>query len=371
MDRLYLRGKTYWCWGYDVDGKRWRESTHQREPQAAKLAAREIARRFAADPDRARAQKLTLDRALTALLDSMLRRGREPATIRAAEYHCRHLITDMDRARPMNTIDLAETTRYLAVRLEKGASRHLVAKELRTLQQAWRRLAKLGELPPCPDLIPDELGTVYTPRRRWLTRAEYDALLGALAPQKAGKQGGLRHQTEDRRDYLTAYCFAGVRKTELFDYQRERDLNEKQAELHVRGTKTDEADRIVPLAPEALAVFRRRERFPVWHTVVRDLKRACERAGIPPATPNDLRRTFCSWLCQAGVHERVCADLMGHADTTMVRAVYGHLDRPTLAAAVAKLSPGGVTRTVTAQARNRLAAQQKTKGKKPANRLKK
>lgn len=364
MERLYLRGKTYWCWGYDVDGKRWRESTHQREPQAAKLAARKIAHRFAADPDRARAQKLTLDRALTALLDALERRQRTPATVRAARYHCRHLITHLDPNRPIGSIELADTSRYLIKRLEEGASRHTVSKELRTLGQAWKRLAKLKELPPCPDLVPDDLGTVYVPRSRWLHRAEYALLMIELSPKRAGVKGGLRHHVDDRRDYLAAYCLTGVRKTELFDYERGRDLDEARAELHVRGTKTEGADRVIPLSPEALAVFKRRERFPVWHTVVRDLGRACERAGIPPATPNDLRRTFCSWLCQAGVPERTCAELLGHADTTMVRAVYGHLDRATLAAAVAGLTSRPVTEAVTKDARKRQRSQQETKGKK-------
>jgi integrase len=367
-DRLYLRGKTWWCWGFDVDGKRWYESTKQREKRAAELAAREITRRYAASPDRVRAQKLTLDRALNGLLTSLERKGRTPAGIRAAEYHCRHLITHLDRNRPLVSFDLADTGRYLQLRLEEGASRHTVGKELRALQQAWRRLAKLKQVPPCPDLIPDELGTVYTPRSRWLTREEYDAMLKQLAPKKAGKKGGLRHHTQDRRDYLTAYCFTGVRKSELFDYDRARDLNEKRAELHVRGTKTAGADRVIPLSPEALEVFARRASFPEWHTIVRDLKRAAERAGIPPVTPNDLRRTFCSWLCQRGVLERVCADLLGHEETTMVRAVYGHLDRPTLAAAVAKLSP--VTEVVTEKASKGRAAQRNTSVKKPTNKRK-
>ena|GEM_PF-3809021 len=33
---------------------------------------------------------------------------------------------------------------------------------------------------------------------------------------------------------------------------------------------------------------------------VRDLAQACDRAGIEPCTPNDLRRTCATWLRQAG-----------------------------------------------------------------------
>src|SRR5215813_3753697 len=42
-----------------------------------------------------------------------------------------------------------------------------------------------------------------------------------------------------------------------------------------------------------------------WHNVRRDLTIACQRAGIRPVSPNDLRRTFASWLKQRGVDSMV------------------------------------------------------------------
>ncbi len=50
--------------------------------------------------------------------------------------------------------------------------------------------------------------------------------------------------------------------------------------------------------------------------VGRDLPRACERAGVPRCTPNDLRRTFASWLVQAGESLLVVSRLLGHGSTT-------------------------------------------------------
>ena len=74
-----------------------------------------------------------------------------------------------------------------------------------------------------------------------------------------------------------------------------------------------------------------------WSNVTRDLARACARAGVPRVTPNDLRRTFASWLIQGGVSNRIVADLLGHASTRMVDLVYGHLDDATRRAAIARL----------------------------------
>ena len=74
-----------------------------------------------------------------------------------------------------------------------------------------------------------------------------------------------------------------------------------------------------------------------WPNCRRDLHAACDRAKIPHCSPNDLRRTFASWLKQRGVDSGVVARLLGHTSTKMVDFVYGKLDLETLARAVALL----------------------------------
>jgi integrase len=329
--RLYLRGLIWWAWGYDVNGKIWRESTKQRDKRAAQLAAREIERRYAADSNAARSSKVTLKIAMANLLDLQRKKGRADNTIRATSYHARHLIELLGADRPITTITIADTTSYFERRLEQGGDPHTIHKELIALKQAWKRVAKLAGLQPPPDLKPEEMGQVYKPRERWLPRAEYTALIESLAVTS--------DRTEElRADYITAWCFTGLRRAELTAYDRERDLDAAKRELKVWGTKTDKAERVVPLANEAFEVFSRRASFPPWTNDRRDLEVACKRAGIAKASPNDFRRTFCSWLCQAGVPERITAELMGHASTAMVRAVYSHFDTASLASAVARIS---------------------------------
>ena len=71
--------------------------------------------------------------------------------------------------------------------------------------------------------------------------------------------------------------------------------------------------------------------MPHWGNVRRDLKVACRRAGIEPAiTPNDLRRTFGSWLYnERGVDADKTGHMMGHTSGKMVRLVYGQISKET------------------------------------------
>jgi hypothetical protein len=78
--------------------------------------------------------------------------------------------------------------------------------------------------------------------------------------------------------------------------------------------------------------------FAPWTNMRRDIKKACDRVGIDPVSPNDLRRTFGSWLKNRGLDSAVIARLMGHSSTRMVDKVYGQLNDDTLAEAMEQLS---------------------------------
>jgi integrase len=67
------------------------------------------------------------------------------------------------------------------------------------------------------------------------------------------------------------------------------------------------------------------------------MNRWCARADVPRVTYKDLRRSFCSWMCQAGVPMHHVTRLMGHGSSQMVQRVYGHLAPETYAEAIAKM----------------------------------
>jgi len=75
--------------------------------------------------------------------------------------------------------------------------------------------------------------------------------------------------------------------------------------------------------------------FKPWANVRRDLRAACALAGIPTVSPNDLRRTFETWLRKQGVVPSLIAPAMGHADSRMVERVYGRLGAEDLRAQLA------------------------------------
>ena len=374
-NRLFLRGGTWYCWGYDSNGKRWIQTTHQREERAAELAARDIERQrvTSPNPQTTARNKVSLQQALQAVLDFQVAADRGLNTSRATRYHAEHLVELLGTSTPLEALTLGDTSLYLQARLAEGASRHTIKKELGTLTQAIRRVTKLGLYVPKVDpthLVPDELGKAYTPRERWMTWDEYQALLRAMQPYsdkvspelreaRRARYGAVQRRADrqDHRDYVIAWCNLGLRRSELFDIQPQ-DYDPVRQELRVRGTKTREADRLVPVNKAAAEVLTRRlscqQPFPVWFGPERDLARACARAKIRPVTCNDFRRTFCSWLCQAGVPESVCANLLGHTSTLLVRSVYGHLDRGALSEAVRKIGSAtgrnAVTDTETNQA---------------------
>ena len=90
------------------------------------------------------------------------------------------------------------------------------------------------------------------------------------------------------------------------------------------GTKTVKSRRVVPIVGAGVQLLEYALRFAEgehgvlfrdWGNVRRDLEAACKRAGIAKVSPNDLRRTYATWLRQASVE----LHLIGAAMATPIR----------------------------------------------------
>jgi hypothetical protein len=122
-----------------------------------------------------------------------------------------------------------------------------------------------------------------------------------------------------------------------------QDLDFEACELRIRGSKTKGSFRKLAMHQRLIDELKPRRVAGAivehWKNVRRDLAQACDAAKVPRVTPNDLRRTFASWLVQARETNFVVSRLLGHSTTKMVDLVYGQLSAESLRIAINKL-PG-------------------------------
>jgi integrase len=232
--------------------------------------------------------------------------------------------------RGVNELSLDDVHAYIKHRLDEGAARSTVAKELCTLRRALGVAQRRGIFVGNARALMPEFRARYVPRNRYLTLDEFRALIGVLPPH--------------RQLWMLVAVFTGGRDSEVDGLEwRHIDWNERM--IWLAGTKTQKSARWVPLHPVLKEVLSRHSNqtghiVGEWSNARRDLAAACKRIGIPRVSPNDLRRTYASWMKQQGVDSKAVAELLGHSSTRMVDLVYGHLNRDTLKRAVAAL-PGG------------------------------
>src|SRR5215470_16446385 len=211
----------------------------------------------------------------------------------------------------VHEIDRDMLASYIAKRLNEDdeehgqASPHTVSKELITIRRALREANERGVLPAMPAM--PRFSPRYVPREVWLTEAHFELLCAELDPKRVL--------------WASLAALGGLRAGEV---ERLQWSNAVERLMRVPGTKTDDARRTIPIAPalryrldQVPAAARRGQVVLPWGNVRRDLRAAVDRANrklataaaelrvepevIPYVSPNDLRRTFASWLVQNGV----------------------------------------------------------------------
>ncbi len=341
MGTIYQRraGGTYYGYWTDVRGKHRRQSLRTKDQQVARARLRQL-ELVSTDP--ATHGKHTLDEAVANLLDAV-EAGNANGTYRSYKQKARHL------QRVLGNPLLADLTKndglaYVRQRKLERASDSTIHKELvvlrRALSEAKERDLWRGE----PRSIVPVVKVVYHPRERWLTPEQVELLLAEVPVH--------------RRLWVAIAALAGGSLSEVERLVVEHvDLAAKR--LRIPGKKRATRFRLVPLHPTLLAMLReaikgRALSEPIvqrWPNVRRDLHAAVDRVNaslearrgkrkpspLPKVSPNDLRRTFASWLKQAGEDSLVVAHLMGHSSTRMVELVYGKLSDETYRDAVAAM----------------------------------
>jgi integrase len=312
-DRLYRRinGGVWYGWFYDDQKNRIRISTRctNRRAAAAVLHKAEQA---------AHGVLVGHSHTLNDALEHLLAFGCvdcSEATTSMYEWKAGHLLRLFGEEREVNSLSMDLVRQYIATRQEEGAKAGTIAKELVTLRRTLALAKERGLFGRDPKMVIPKFRVRYQPRDRWLTEQEFGALV--------------EHLPAKRRLWVLLAALAGPRLSEV-ERARWEDVDLDEAWLLLPGTKTQKSRRRVPIAPALATALRevKKASGPViehWHNVRRDLSQACAKAGIAKVTPNDLRRTFASWLKQAGKDSLVVARLLGHTSTRMVELVYGHL----------------------------------------------
>lgn len=289
-------------------------------------------------------QVLTL--ALEAKKRNALAKKRNPkGTLKTGKTHAGHLQrilgADIDFTDPETNLERIGDA-YLAQRLQESTpwgtpiTPHTIKKELGTLRQGLYKAKRYKLYSDDPKLVvPDALQNVYTPHDRWLPEDEF-VPVRSEAPH-------------DKRKHLDLGVETGADHGELEKVHKKHDVDLSTTRgpdgaIHVPGTKTDDRDRWIPLSKVARAAVDEclaepgEYLVPIWHNFKRDMVGPCKRAGVKPFIWKDLRRTFCSRLCQAGVPEFHTIKLMGHKSSAMVRKVYAQLSPATYEAAITRLN---------------------------------
>jgi len=354
-DNLYRKkaGGTFYGWLYDPGtGERVTVCTRTRDRKLAKSFLSKVERdAYAAHaagrpaPHRG-ASGHTVEGALSYLLSNGLNDvAAETLKCYAIKAgHVLRLLGQEDLAR----LSVEKTQGYIETRKVEGAHTSTIYKELVVFRLALRQAHERRLLQNDPRALFPKFSAGYEPRDRYLTERECAALLMELGQARIPW-------------VLVAVCTSG-RLSEVERLRWEANVDLVGGWLLLPGTKTTLSKRKVKMPKTLLDYLRenKRDSGPVverWINVRRDLEAACHRAGIRKVTPNDLRRTFASWLLQAGESNFVVARMMGHSSTKMVDTIYGQLGDASFEVAAGKfpemtLPPTG-SESVAERARSR------------------
>lgn len=337
MGKLYKRGGTWYADYLDRSGTRRRVTTRTSDVVVARARLRDLE---LATTDRAPHATETVAESLTYFL-TVVHASSPAGTRRCYEQKARHVLRLLGDAQ----ITRESAERYIAARIDEGAHTHSIHKELVVLRGAIASARQRGRFHGSPDVVP-RFSAGYSPRTTYLTPDQFARLADELAQLRPNLKPRPRARAIERRNNRLLYClliaYASPRRAELEALRWE---NVDLARDRIRVPKGKTVARTIAIHPTLRPWLEQLHAGsgPVvtpWANVGRDLPAACARAGVPRVTPNDLRRTFASWLVQAGTPLIVVSRLLGHGSTRMVDLVYGQLDEGTLTDAIGRL-PGG------------------------------
>ncbi len=340
-DRLFKRNGIWFCWVPKPGGGTRRKTTNCTDRKAAESRSRELERE-ALDPSYAAANKATTADACARYMSSRVARGRAEGTLHHYSVKLGHVVRLMPAR--LADVDAAACESFIETRLAEGAAQTTVKKEIRALGATLRHAGRIGLYTRNVDTVIPELEDTYEPRTRFLMPLDLVALVNALPPERAA--------------HVVFIVATGARWAESVRACR---VDVDGHMVRVRGTKTKRAAGTVPVPPTmrlalAWSLANASDRimtglrlcapnaeapplFAPWSNVRRDLAIACAAIGIAPVTPNDLRRTFATWLRMSGVTTDLIGAALRHTTSRMAELVYGRIEANDLDRLISERGP--------------------------------
>ena len=178
----------------------------------------------------------------------------------------------------------------------------------------------------------EKLDFVYHKRKqgRALTNDEQAAFIKAI-------------EGDPLRPLWLFYLLSGVRCQEALTLLWD-DVDRERGRIFIRGTKTERAERYIPLFPQLVEVLgampRTGERvFPYTYRAVQcGFYRIRRQSGLHFRI-HDLRHTFATRCLESGIATKTVSKWLGHKHTTTTDEIYSHLLTEFERAEVAKFDP--------------------------------
>lgn len=235
-----------------------------------------------------------------------------------------------------------------------GSSPSLINKCIDALRRMLDIAVEQGQLPGNP-LYARGLKLKNTPRKPHLPEASKLAEIFSEIERGGGRM------SRDAADFCRFLAYTGCRLSEA-QTATWGDVDFKRGILRVHGSKTEAADREVPLIPAAKTLLERLHlaqisspnvpklgdgspdpKRPVLAVgeAAKSLSRACEKLGVERLTHHDLRDAFATSAIEAGVDIPTVGAWLGHADGgALLMRVYAHHRRAHSVAQAAKVLAG-------------------------------
>jgi integrase len=255
----------------------------------------------------------TLEEAIHAFLTQVAVK-KAKATVDFYRKKCEAVSTLLGARRDMATIEATVVDKMCGDLLTKGYLKSGIGKLRLVLRLVCKHARRHKHYPHAIDEVFDSWPSQSVSRTRWCTPEEVWAIMAELPVHRA---------------VVVAFhvaCGANLGESMRARYE---DIDVAGKQVFIRGTKRSTRLRFSPVMEwnQPFLEYVRantpsvkgRPMFRDWYKAMRwDLKRVCEKLGIPGVSSNDLRRSYAEWLNQRDVSAKLIGATLGHAPGSKV-----------------------------------------------------